>query len=65
LIIDHICLCWLSKRHPTIYPTSKNQFEGQGLVTPSVIIPSDNVENNVKRKLDFDESKSISKQKPF
>jgi hypothetical protein len=55
----------VSRKHPTIYPTSKNQFERQGLVTPSVIIPSDNVEHNVKHKLDFDESKSISKQKSF
>jgi len=26
---------------------------------------SDDVQHNVKRKLDFDELKSISKQKPF
>jgi hypothetical protein len=36
-------LLLLSKIHPTIYPTSRNQFESEGLVVPSAIIPNDNV----------------------
>jgi hypothetical protein len=39
-------------------------LKGKGLVVPLVIIPRDNVQRSVKHKLDFDESKSISKQKP-
>ncbi len=29
LIIEHIYPCWFSRKHPIIYPTSGNQFEGQ------------------------------------
>jgi hypothetical protein len=40
-------------------------LKDEGLVVPSTSIASDNVQHIVKHKLDFDESKSISKQKPF
>jgi hypothetical protein len=39
-------------------------LKGEGLVTALAIIPNDNVQHSVKHKLDFDESKSIFKQKP-
>jgi hypothetical protein len=47
------------------YPQAKTSLKGKGLVALSVIIPSDNVQHSVKHKLDFDESKSNFKQKPF
>jgi hypothetical protein len=36
----------------------------KGLVVPLAIIHNDNVQCSVKYNLDFDELKSISKQKP-
>jgi len=34
-----------------------SHLKGEGLVAPSIIIPSDNVQRSVKHKLHFDESK--------
>jgi hypothetical protein len=45
-------------------PQAKISLKGKDLVVPSTIIPSYNVQRNVKHKLDFDESKSNFKQKP-
>jgi hypothetical protein len=45
-------------------PQVKIGLKGKTFVTPLTIIPNDNVQWNVKCKLDFVESKSISKQKP-
>jgi hypothetical protein len=42
----------------------KINLKGKRLVAPSTIISNDNVQNNVKCKLYFDESKSNFKQKP-
>ena len=39
-------------------PQAKTSLKGKDLVLPSTIIPSYNVQRNVKHKLDFDESKS-------
>jgi hypothetical protein len=46
-------------------PQAKTNLKGKGLVVLLIIIPKDNVHCNVKRKLDCNESKSISKQKSF
>jgi hypothetical protein len=46
-------------------PQVKIGLKGEGLVVPLTTIPIDKVQHIVKHKLDFDESKSISKQKPF
>jgi hypothetical protein len=40
-------------------------LKGKGLVAALAIIPSDNVQHNVKCKFDFDESKSISEKNPL
>jgi len=45
-------------------PQVKIGLEGKTFITPLTIIPNDNVQWSVKCKLDFVESKSISKQKP-
>jgi hypothetical protein len=39
-------------------------LKGEAFIAPLTIIPNDNVQWSVKRKLDFVESKSTSKQKP-
>jgi hypothetical protein len=44
-------------------PLSKTNLKGKGLIAPSTIILRYNVHHNMKCKLDFDSSKSISKQK--
>jgi hypothetical protein len=44
---------------------TETSLKGEAFIAPSMIIPNDNVQWNVKRKLDFVESKSISKKKPF
>jgi hypothetical protein len=64
LIINHICPYWLSRKYSIIYLTNENPFERRRFVAPSIIILGDNVQRSVKCKLDFDESKLISKQKP-
>jgi hypothetical protein len=46
-------------------PKVKTSLKGEAFIAPLTIIPNDNVQWNVKCKLDFVESKSISKQKPF
>jgi hypothetical protein len=43
----------------------ETNLKGEGLIVPLIIILNDNVQHNVKRKFNFDESKSISKQNPF
>jgi hypothetical protein len=43
----------------------ETSLKGEAFIAPSTIIPYDNVQWSVKCKLDFVESKSISKQKPF
>jgi len=48
----------------TFIPQAKTSLNNESLVIPSPIILSDNVQHNVKHKLDFDEVKSIPKQKP-
>jgi hypothetical protein len=40
------------------------RLHGEDLVVPLVIVPSDDVHYNMKCKLDFDELKSTSTQKP-
>jgi hypothetical protein len=42
----------------------ETNLKGEAFVAPSTINPNDNVQWIVKRKLDYIESKSISKQKP-
>jgi hypothetical protein len=39
-------------------------LKGKAFVAPSIGIPNDNIQQNLKHKFDFVESKSISKQKP-
>jgi len=46
-------------------PQVETSLKCEGLIAPSAIIHCDNVLRSVKCKLDFDESKSISKQKNF
>jgi hypothetical protein len=46
-------------------PQVKTSLKGETFVTLSIIILNYNVQWSVKRKLDFVESKSIFKQKPF
>jgi hypothetical protein len=43
-------------------PQRETSLKCESLVAPLLIIRSDNVQRSVKHKLDFDESKSISKQ---
>jgi hypothetical protein len=43
-------------------PQGETNLKCEGLIVPLAIIHSDNVQCSVKHKLDFDESKSISKQ---
>jgi hypothetical protein len=50
LIVTHICPCWLSKRHPTIYSTSENKLKDEGLIALLAIIPIDNVQHSLKHK---------------
>jgi hypothetical protein len=45
-------------------PQVETSLKGEAFVTPLTIIPNDNVQRSVQCKLDFVESKSISKQKP-
>jgi hypothetical protein len=45
-------------------PQMKTSLKSKGLVVPLAIIHSDSFYCHVKRKLDFDESKLIYKQKP-
>jgi len=45
-------------------PQAKTNLKGEYLVTPLTIIPNDNVQWNVKHKLQFVKSKSTSKQTP-
>jgi hypothetical protein len=46
-------------------PQAKTSLKGEAFIALSTIILNDNVQWSVKRKLDFVESKSISKKKPF
>ncbi len=46
-------------------PQRETSLKCKGLVVPLVIIHSDSVQRNVKQNLDFDELKSIFRQKPF
>jgi hypothetical protein len=50
LIVTQICLYRLSRRHPTIYSTSENQFEGQRF---SCSFGNYNVQHSVKHKAWF------------
>jgi hypothetical protein len=43
----------------------ETSLKGEAFVAPLTTIPNDNVQQSVKCKLDFVESKSIPKQKPF
>jgi hypothetical protein len=45
-------------------PQVETSLKGETFIATSTIIPNDNVQWNLKHKLDFVESKSISKQKP-
>jgi hypothetical protein len=42
-------------------PQVETTLKGEALFAPSIIIPIDNVQWNVKHKLDFTETKSISR----
>jgi len=46
-------------------PQKETSLKCESLVAPLVIIRNENVQHSVKHKLDFDESKSISKQNLF
>jgi len=46
-------------------PQAKTNLKGEVLVVPLTIILNENVQRNVQCKIDFVESKSILKQKPF
>jgi hypothetical protein len=46
-------------------PQVKTSLKSEALVAPSTIIPNDNVQLNVKHKLDFVESKSIINKNLF
>jgi hypothetical protein len=52
------------KKIQQFIPQEKPNLKGEFFVFPLTNIPNDNVQWGVKRKLDFVESKSISKQKP-
>jgi len=44
---------------------AKTNLKCEGLIDPLTIIHCDNIQHSVNHKLNFDELKSISKQKPF
>ncbi len=65
----HIKFCLLTTSALVSFQENIQQFisqvetslKGKALFVPSIIIPNDNVQRSVKRKLDFTESKSIFK----
>jgi hypothetical protein len=46
-------------------PQVEISFKGESLISPSTTIPNDNLQCNVKHKLDFDESKLSFGQNPL
>jgi hypothetical protein len=61
----HLPLLVFKKISNNLSPKQKTNLKGEALVVPLTIILNENVQRNVKCKIDFIEFKSILKQKPF